>query len=72
MPAAGKSIFVMLGVQQDPTKIIRLGGYQDTYEKTPAGWRFKTRWLVFLPDRSADDIMAPALREKLGQVQPGH
>jgi hypothetical protein len=64
--AAGKSIFVMLGVQHDPTKIIRLGGYQDTYEKTPAGWRFKTRWLVYLPDRSSDDILAPALREQLG------
>ena len=54
--AAGKSFLVMLGVQHDPTRIIRLGGYQDTYFKTPAGWRFKSRWLVWAPGRSAADI----------------
>jgi hypothetical protein len=56
--AAGKSFLVMLGVQHDPTRIVRLGGYQDTYVKTPRGWRFKTRWLVFSPGRSSTDISA--------------
>ncbi len=55
--ATGKSFLVMLGVQHDPTRIIRLGGYKDTYVKTPAGWRFKSRWLVWAPDRSAEDIL---------------
>jgi SnoaL-like domain len=54
--ASGKSFLVMLGVQQDPTRIIRLGGYQDTYVKTSHGWRFKTRWLVFYSGRSSTDI----------------
>jgi hypothetical protein len=56
--AAGKSFLVMLGVQHDPTRLIRLGGYQDTYIKTPSGWRFKSRWLVFAPGRSSADILA--------------
>jgi hypothetical protein len=54
--ASGKSYLVMLGVQQDPTRIIRLGGYQDTYVKTAHGWRIKTRWLVFYSGRSSTDI----------------
>jgi len=58
--AAGKSFLVMLGVQHDPTRIIRLGGYQDTYVKTAEGWRFKTRWLVWAPGRSSADILGPA------------
>jgi hypothetical protein len=28
--------------------------------KTPRGWRFKTRWLVWAPGRSAADIAAAA------------
>ena len=56
--ASGKSFLVMLGVQHDPTRLIRLGGYQDTYVKTAAGWRFKSRWLVWAPGRSAEDILA--------------
>jgi hypothetical protein len=55
--ASGKSFLVMLGVQHDPTNIIRLGGYQDTYVKTAQGWRIKTRWLVFAPKRSSDNIL---------------
>jgi hypothetical protein len=56
--ASGKSFLVMLGVQHDPTRIIHLGGYQDAYVKTASGWRFKSRWLVFAPGRSAADILA--------------
>ena len=58
--AAGKSYLVMLGVQHDPTRIVRLGGYQDTYVKTAHGWRFKTRWLVFYSGRSSSDISSSA------------
>ena len=54
--AAGRSFLVMLGVQHNPTRIVHLGGYQDTYVKTTNGWRFKTRWLVFAQDRSSGDI----------------
>jgi hypothetical protein len=45
--AHGKSMLVILGLGHDPTRLQRLGGYEDTYVKTPAGWRFKTRWHVF-------------------------
>jgi hypothetical protein len=54
----------MLSVQQDPTRIIRLGGYQDTYVKTAHGWRFKTRWLVFYSGRSSTDIATSAPAQK--------
>ncbi|HEV7715413.1 MAG TPA: nuclear transport factor 2 family protein [Steroidobacteraceae bacterium] len=50
--AHGKSILVILGLRGDPNRIERLGSYEDTYVKTPAGWRFKTRWHVF-PIRAA-------------------
>jgi hypothetical protein len=57
--AHGKSILLILGLNHDPTRIQRLGGYEDSYVKTPAGWRFKSRWHVFpikaraQPDSSA-------------------
>lgn len=62
--ASGRSFLVMLGAQRDPTRIIRLGGYQDTYVKTAKGWRFKTRWLVWAPERSAADISGAPARAK--------
>ena len=45
--AQGKSILVILGLNHNPTQVRRLGGYEDTYVRTSAGWRFKTRWHVF-------------------------
>ncbi len=45
--AHGRSILLILGLNHDPTRIERLGGYEDTYVKTRSGWRFKTRWHVF-------------------------
>ncbi len=45
--AHGKSMLVILGLNHDPTNIRRIGSYEDTYVKTAAGWRFKTRWHVF-------------------------
>jgi len=34
-------------VNNVPTQIEQQGGYEDTYVKTPKGWRFKTRTHVF-------------------------
>jgi hypothetical protein len=45
--ARGKSILLALGVGGNPTTIERQGGYEDTYVKTAAGWRIKTRVHVF-------------------------
>ncbi len=45
--AIGRSYLLAIGVGGDPTKIERQGGYDDVYEKTTAGWRFKSRIHVF-------------------------
>lgn len=45
--AHGRSFLIILGLNHEPTRLRRLGGYEDTYVKTSAGWRFKTRWHVF-------------------------
>ena len=34
---------LMIGLGGDPNKIEHDGYYEDTYEKTPQGWRFKSR-----------------------------
>ncbi len=41
--ASGKSTLLALGVHGDPTAIEWQGGYEDTYVKTPKGWKFKSR-----------------------------
>ena len=45
--AVGKSYLLAIGVGGDPTTIERQGGYEDVYEKTANGWRFKSRVHVF-------------------------
>jgi hypothetical protein len=45
--AVGKSYLLAIGVGGDPTTIERQGGYDDVYEKTANGWRFKSRVHVF-------------------------
>jgi hypothetical protein len=45
--ATGKSILLAIGVGGNPTTIERQGGYEDVYEKTPKGWRIKSRVHVF-------------------------
>ena len=45
--AVGKSYLLAIGVGGDPTTIERQGGYDDVYEKTATGWRFKSRVHVF-------------------------
>jgi hypothetical protein len=50
--AIGKSYLVYPGVQgthSDKTHSGHVGGYQDVYAKTAAGWRFKSRLHVFPP-----------------------
>jgi SnoaL-like domain len=50
--ATGKSYLVypgVLGIHSDPTHSGHVGGYQDVYVKTAAGWRFKSRLHVFPP-----------------------
>jgi hypothetical protein len=50
--ATGKSYLVYPGVQgkyQDANHSGHIGGYQDVYVKTPAGWRFKSRVHVYPP-----------------------
>ena len=46
---ATRELLLVLGVGGDPTQIESQGGYESTLVKTPAGWRYKTRWHVF-PD----------------------
>ena len=45
--AVGKSYLLAIGVGGTPTTIERQGGYDDVYEKTRNGWRFKSRVHVF-------------------------
>jgi len=45
--ATGRCYTLAIGMGGDPTKIERQGGYEDVYVKTPAGWRFKSRFHVF-------------------------
>ena len=41
--ATGTVNMLMIGLGGDPNKIQYDGHYEDTYVKTPQGWRFKTR-----------------------------
>lgn len=41
--AVGTVDMLMHGIGGDPNRIEHDGYYEDTYEKTPAGWRFKSR-----------------------------
>src|SRR5215471_9001300 len=41
--AKGTVNMLMIGLGGDPNKIMHDGYYDDTYKKTPQGWRFKSR-----------------------------
>jgi hypothetical protein len=41
--AVGAVDMLMIGLGGDPNRIEHDGWYEDAYEKTPAGWRFKSR-----------------------------
>jgi hypothetical protein len=56
--ASGRSTLLALGVHGDPTAIEWQGGYEDTYVKTPKGWKFKSRFHTWpghdWPDTAAE------------------
>lgn len=56
--AKGRSTLLALGVHGDPTAIEWQGGYEDTYVKTPKGWKFKSRFHTWpgheWPDTAAE------------------
>lgn len=58
--ARGRSTLLLLGsgTAENPPKIEWQGGYEDTYVKTPQGWRFKSRVHVWpgydWPDTAAE------------------
>jgi SnoaL-like domain len=41
--ATGRVYLFMLGAADEPNKMVRAGGYEDIYVKTPQGWRIKQR-----------------------------
>ena len=41
--ATGTVDMLMIGLNGDPYKIRHEGYYEDTYVRTPQGWRFKSR-----------------------------
>jgi hypothetical protein len=41
--AKGQVNMLMIGLGGDPNKILHDGYYEDSYEKTPQGWKFKSR-----------------------------
>ena len=45
--AIGKSYLLAIGVGGEPTQMELQGGYEDVYERTAVGWRFKSRVHVF-------------------------
>jgi hypothetical protein len=57
--ARGKQYLVVIDIGENgkPGSIFLGGHYEDTYAKTPEGWRFKTRRLF--PARSGGDFVPP-------------
>jgi hypothetical protein len=51
--AKGRSTLMAIGVGGNPNQIEWQGGYEDTYVKTPAGWRIKTRWHAWVNMKSS-------------------
>jgi hypothetical protein len=63
--ATGYVDMIMIGLGGDPNKIEYDGHYEDTYVKTPQGWRFKQRVhhaLLRAGQREAAAAPAPAAR----------
>jgi len=50
--ATGTVDMLMIGLDKDPNKIRHEGYYEDTYVRTPQGWRFKSR-IHHVPARPA-------------------
>jgi hypothetical protein len=54
--ATGRVDLVAVGVDGDPFKAERQGHYEDTYVKTPSGWRFQSRIHVLLPGQTVTPL----------------
>ena len=59
--ATGTVDMLMIGLDGDPGKIRHDGYYEDTYTKTPQGWRFASRihHVAMTPPRDAPALQAP-------------
>jgi hypothetical protein len=74
--ATGMSYSLAIGVEHDPRKIERQGGYEDVYVKTPNGWRIKSRTHVVpnvvRPVQSSTENSAPTASPAPPSPQPPH
>jgi hypothetical protein len=68
--ARGMSTLLATGVGGNPTAIEWQGGYEDTYVKTPKGWRFKSRFHVW-PDHDWPDTAAEQAK-RMAAPQPAN
>lgn len=75
--ATGRVYLVEVWGGTEPSHVVRAGGYEDVYAKTPDGWRFKTRAHVrdkawHNPSLKSPDLMSPARPTPgpLGQPRP--
>jgi hypothetical protein len=67
--AVGTVDMLMIGLDGDPNKIRHDGYYEDTYVKTPQGWRFKSR-IHHVPATSPNPGIPPAA-QKPAPARPG-
>jgi hypothetical protein len=62
--ATGRVYLIEVWGGTEPSHVLRAGGYEDVYVKTPAGWRFKSRVHVrdkawHNPGLRTPDLMSP-------------
>jgi hypothetical protein len=72
--ASGQVNMLMIGLGGDKNRIEHDGAYYDTYEKTPQGWRFKSRvhHNVFNPGEGQGGASTtPAAQPATPTSQPG-
>ena len=61
--AVGTVDMLMIGLGGDPNKIRHEGYYEDTYVKTPQGWRFKSR-IHHVPPASPNTGATPPVQPR--------
>lgn len=64
--ATGTVDMLMIGLNGDPYKIHHEGYYEDTYVKTPQGWRFKSR-VHHVPEGGTTGTTGPGRGAQQGQ-----
>jgi hypothetical protein len=67
--AKGSVDMLMIGLGGDPYKIHHEGYYEDTYVKTPQGWRFKSR-IHHVPEGGTTGQGGPGRGGQQGQSAP--